>query len=361
MKNFLKFLIILFIPLAIISNTVAVSAEGDLKKEEVSDFITQIFENRNKAIINKDLEYIQSIYDTDTKYGTWAYEYEKKKLKYISNWEEKQCVKFTNSVPTLIIKSIKANSSGYSVNLVCSTEYRYIYENDPTNENVSRIGTYHSLQLKNKDGLWVIAKEWYKDPFGDSLNLEKLKTDSIREFILAQNPKDLSSINQRRRNALAYALKYCGAAGDGENDYRYNKNYRDYNPQGGDCANFASQILYEGGKFKKNSRWNYDRNGATGSWLNADTFLRYMISSKRASLIARGSYEKVYKESFKLLPGDFIAYEKKGDVNHISTVTGADSKGYALVTCHNSDRNNVPWDLGWSNTNIKFWLVHVNY
>ena len=53
--------------------------------------------------------------------------------------------------------------------------------------------------------------------------------------------------------------------------------------------------------------------------------------------------------------------QKKGDITHISVVTGADSKGYSLVTCHNTDRNNVPWDLGWSDKKIIFWLVHVNY
>ena len=86
-----------------------------------------------------------------------------------------------------------------------------------------------------------------------------------------------------------------------------------------------------------------------------------MIYSGRASIIAYGSYEKVYKASYKLLPGDFVAYEKKNDITHISVVTGADSKGYSLVTCHNSDRNKVPWDLGWSDKNIRFWLIRVNY
>ena len=86
-----------------------------------------------------------------------------------------------------------------------------------------------------------------------------------------------------------------------------------------------------------------------------------MTNSGRASVIAHGSYEQVYKLSFKLLPGDFIAYEKNADINHISVVTGADSKGYSLVSCHNSDRNRVPWDLGWSNKSIKFWLVRVHY
>ncbi|EKN42640.1 hypothetical protein CFSAN001627_05472, partial [Clostridium botulinum CFSAN001627] len=76
-------------------------------------------------------------------------------------------------------------------------------------------------------------------------------------------------------------------------------------------ANFASQILFEGGKFRKNSTWNYDSKGATRAWVNADGFKDYMIYSGRASVIAHGDYEKVYKASYKLLPGDFVAYEKK--------------------------------------------------
>ncbi|MGO0943805.1 amidase domain-containing protein, partial [Clostridioides difficile] len=39
---------------------------------------------------------------------------------------------------------------------------------------------------------------------------------------------------------------------------------------------------------------------------------------------------------------------KKGRITHVSTVTGLDSRGYPLVTCHNTDRMLVPWDLGWS-------------
>lgn len=78
-------------------------------------------------------------------------------------------------------------------------------------------------------------------------------------------------------------------------------------------------------------------------------------------MISKGSYEKVYKDSYKLLPGDFVAYEKKGDITHISVVSGADSKGYALVTCHNTDRCDVPWDLGWSDKKMKFWLIRVHF
>lgn len=330
-------------------------------KEEVEQSIQQIFKNRNKAIIDRDLELIESIYDINTKYGTWAYEYEKKKMDYICNWEEKQGIKLTEINPQVVIKSIKGDENKYSVNLLNSTEYKYVYIDKPEEINISRIGTYHSLTLVKKDDIWVITKEWYKDPFADSLNLDNIKTDSIKQHILSQNSRDISNISQKRLKTIEYANIYCGAASEEQYGFKYNSKYRDYNSQGGDCANFASQMLFEGAKFKKNSIWNYDSKDATHAWLNADGFKNYMLGSGRASLIAYGNYEKVYKASYKLLPGDFIAYEKNGDVNHISMVTGVDSKGYSLVSCHNSDRNKVPWDLGWSDKKIKFWLVHINY
>jgi len=328
---------------------------------EISHSIQIIFEKRNRAIIGRDLELIESMYNTETKYGTWAYEYELRKMKYIHNWEQKQGVRFIEIIPKTVVRNIKNSEDRLSANILCSTEYKYIYEDKPDEVNNCKIGTHHVLELIKKDDMWVIAKEWYKDPFADSLKLDNLKVDSIKQYILSQSPRELSNIGERREKAVEYADRYCGAASEEQYGFKYNKAYRNYNYQGGDCANFASQILHEGGKFKKNNTWNYDSNGATRAWLNAGGFKNYMISSGRASLIAYGNYEKVYKASYKLLPGDFVAYEKKGDITHISVVTGADSRGYSLVSCHNTDRNRVPWDLGWSNSSIKFWLVRVHY
>lgn len=345
----------------ILCQFIKITAAPIISHPEVINSIQEIFQKRNNAILKEDSTLVESIYDRKTKYGTWAFEYEKKKMNYIHNWEEKQGIKFTSITPKLIIKSMKGSENKYSINLMCSTEYKYIYTNEPSAVNTFRTGSYHVLTINNESGNWLITKEWYKDPFGDYLNLDSLKVDSIKQYILAQSLRDFSSISPRRFSSVDYADKFCGAASDGQNEYKYNKKFRDYNPMGGDCANFASQILLEGGKFKKNQTWNYDTAGATGPWLNADGFKSYMLNSGRGSLVSHGSYEKVYKNSYKLLPGDFIAYEKKGDVMHISVVTGADSKGYTLVSCHNSDRNKVPWDLGWNGKNIKFWLVHVNY
>lgn len=368
-KLILIFLIVAFLSFGAYfffsANAPAVNTDNN--NDEVIAKIEEIFRIRNTAIMNNDEESIGKVYNLNTKYGTWAFEHEIKKLKYLHNWSEKQGVRVIGVNPKVRVRTIKGGNGIYSINLFCTTEYIYIYENESPIEqgmdkvNRFRIGTSHSLRLENKDGSWYITKEWYTDPFADSLNLDNIKAADIKQYILSQPSRDLSSLNQRRIAAVEYADRYCGTASEEQYGFKYNTKYRNFNPQGGDCANFASQILFEGGKFRKNKAWNYSKGEGTKAWLNAQGFKDYMVNSGRASVIAHGSYNQVYKASYKLLPGDFVAYEKKGHITHISVVTGVDSHGYSLVNCHNTDRYRVPWDLGWSDKKIKFWLVRVHY
>ncbi|QGU95881.1 amidase domain-containing protein [Clostridium bovifaecis] len=368
-KLILIFLIVAFLSFGAYfffsANAPAVNTDNN--NDEVIAKIEEIFRIRNTAIMNNDEESIGKVYNLNTKYGTWAFEHEIKKLKYLHNWSEKQGVRVIGVNPKVRVRTIKGGNGIYSINLFCTTEYIYIYENESPIEqgmdkvNRFRIGTSHSLRLENKDGSWYITKEWYTDPFADSLNLDNIKAADIKQYILSQPSRDLSSLNQRRVAAVEYADRYCGTASEEQYGFKYNTKYRNFNPQGGDCANFASQILFEGGKFRKNKAWNYSKGEGTKAWLNAQGFKDYMVNSGRASVIAHGNYNQVYKASYKLLPGDFVAYEKKGHITHISVVTGVDSHGYSLVNCHNTDRYRVPWDLGWSNKGIKFWLVRVHY
>lgn len=310
LKKFISILCIFFSIFYILFNPSVTFAD---ENDDVKSHVENIFLIRNKAILTQDLDSIQALYNTDIKFGQWAYEYEQKKIKYINNWAEKQGVKFIDIIPNIIIKKIvpSKNKDKYSLYIMCNTEYKYIYPDDESKVNSSRIGTYHSMQLSKENDEYIITKEWYTDPFADSLSLENIKADKIKEFISSQPPRDMSGIGERRLASIDYAMKYCGAATLEEYEYKYNKEYKNFNCEGGDCANFASQILHEGGKFKETSAWNYDKGDVTGPWVNADKFTYYMLNSGRASVIAKGNYEKVYKASYKLLPGDFVAYEKK--------------------------------------------------
>lgn len=335
------------------------SAAKNMYEEEMHCVVHNIFAVRNRALLNGNLDTIEELYNTDLRNGLWAFIHESKKVEYLQNWSEKQGVTFTDIASEIIIKWFRSNEETATVSLLASTTYKYVYRDRPDTENLMRIGTYHEIKLFRYNENWLITREWYTDPFADSLDLEKLDLEN-KEFILSNEARDFSDLNERRADAVKYADRYCGAADSGENDYSYNKKYKNYNSLGGDCANFVSQVLYEGGKFRKNSIWSYQKDGSR-AWLKAQGLKDYMLNSGRASLIAYGTYDRVIKDSFKLLPGDIVAYEKKGEVAHVSVVTGADSRGYSVVNCHNTDRYHVPWDLGWSNSRIKFYLLRVHY
>lgn len=281
---------------------------------EVQLLVEEIFSQRNQAILNQNLERLKSLYDRNTKYGVWTYEHQAKKLQYLKMWGEKQGAEICRIKSIVKIRHIRPRSNnGLRITLLSSTEYQYSYNDDQANSrkkfNLMRIGSYHSLDLIKKEQQWLIRREWFTDPFADALELNQEKIIAERDFILAQNPPDLSNLNPRRIKAVAYADRYCGAAANDEIGFHYNPKYKNYNYYGGDCANFASQVLHEGGGFRKTKGWNYGK-GASKAWVNAGAFNQYMLNSGRASKLAYGTYSQVLKASFKLLPGDYIAYEK---------------------------------------------------
>lgn len=330
-------------------------------KSEFKPLIESIFSNRNSSILTRDCEGLKSFYDLDKKVSKWAYENEVIKAKYFTNWSEKQGASFTkiNSI-IKISKVTEKEKDLYNVICYACTNFCYTYEDEPTIENYFKLGTCHYINLKKDNNKYFIVKEWYTDPLADSLDLENIKYSEIHNTILSHKKPELI-VDDRTQKAIDYAHKYCGISSDEEFLFKYNKNYKNFNPDGGDCANFASQIMFEGGGFKKNDVWNYYNKSATKAWINAQGFKNYLINSGRGSYIAKGYYCETYKDAFNLRPGDIVAYEKRGRITHVSTVTGLDSKGYPLVTCHNTDRMLVPYDLGWSNNNIKFHFIDVHY
>lgn len=323
--------------------------------------IQEIFDIRNNTILEDDIEVLNSIYNKETQNGLWAYEHEINRIKYLNQWINKQAARFSKIESKVFLRTVKESGDGYSVNLAITTEYEYVYNDSTTGSNSFRICTYHSLDLIPSEHTWMITMEWYSDPFAHSLDIDKLDIGMINGVILSGVEKDLSDLNDRRLGAINYAREYSGVAKPPDYNFQYNKKYKNYNSLGGNCTNFASQTLYEGGGFSKTHIWNYSDGEGSRAWVNANDFNHYMLYSGRSSIISKGTYEEVLKDSYKLLPGDYIAYEKKGRVAHIGIVTGIDSKGYALVNTHNPDFDRVPWDLGWSSDTIKFWLVHVNY
>lgn len=337
------------------------STDESVLKDEFTELLMDLFSKRNSAILSGNCEQLKSFYNLDKKVSLYAYENEVKKINYLKNWCEKQSVNFNNIDAIIKVRKVREREPNlFGITCNVSSEFDYTYTTNPDEHNKFKLGTSHYLHLLKDGDKYIITKEWYTDPFSDSLDLENINSEKIKEYILSRKAEEIT-LDERTQNAIDYAHKFCGLCDESDYIFKYNKDYNNFNPAGGDCANFASQILYEGGSFKKNKTWNYLGKDGSKAWVNAQAFKNYMVNSGRASYIAKGTYEQIYKDAYNLRPGDFVAYEKGGKIVHVSTVTGLDSKGYPLVTCHNTDRLLVPYDLGWSNSNIKFHLIDVHY
>ena len=90
----------------------------------------------------------------------------------------------------------------YGIICTVCTKYKYYYENQPDIKNEFQIGTQHYLHVRVKDDQYVITKEWYTDPFADSLNLENINSAEIKNYILAQNPVELNLSDKQKSSRL---------------------------------------------------------------------------------------------------------------------------------------------------------------
>ena len=341
----------------------AVKEEYVASTDDWYPVLEALFAKKNSCLLSGQCDKLKSIYASGESNSNWAIALETRRANYLQNWAKKQGIMFKSIVSHFYVKTVKKVGRGYSLFTVVSTEYHYSYLSMPEADNMFRIGTYHTIDLisGNADNHWLISLEWYLDPFYASLNLQTSNTEEIRSYIDSQPYKERKDLSEQRKRAVEYANRYSGAAADDEYGYSYNSKYPNFNLLGGDCTNYVSQALFESGGFKRTKSWTFVSNAASRAWCNAQGFKDFMISSGRATILAQGTYSQVYKSAYKLLPGDIISYVENGLVTHSAIVTGYDTKGYPLVNTHTTDRLRVPWDMGWNDSNIKFYLLHVNY
>lgn len=115
-----------------------------------------------------------------------------------------------------------------------------------------------------------------------------------------------------RIGARNYARKYA---------LHYNPNYRNLNSSGGDCANFVSQCLYEGGGLSLDSYWR----PYNGEWALAKALPRHMAGN--------GLFWKT-TEANKAMAGTIIAWRAG---SHVAIVDQNDT--VTMTFCaHNTDR-----------------------
>ncbi|GIP31658.1 amidase domain-containing protein [Paenibacillus sp. J2TS4] len=353
--------------------------EHDNKEEErqqVESFIGRLFDERAQMLIHSTSEALDEYYLTAEATGKQALKLEKQRTEYVQAWADKRLLTFNEAESRVRIVRLNVSGNQARVSLVQSLKLSYAYNAKPDQPQHFGIGTRHVLTLRQKDGHWKVTREWYLDPLTENPKLipELEPTQNGVPFFrtdgVSTSSPNSNSIGYQRERAVEYANKYAGIAWGAGNNNRYNQKYRDYAHLGGDCTNFASQVIgdpEEGGGLKMTSRWRYRYNvGGNEGWVRTDSFKNFLLYSGYGQLVARGTFEAVTTRTDKhpdgafasIQPGDLIAYEMNGDVDHFSIVVGFDDYGYPLVNSHSADRYRVPFDLGWDKY-TKYWLIHI--
>lgn len=332
-----------------------------------------------------DLEAFAAYYDRSSVSGRWAVRHELEKIQYFRTWAKNRGFRFREANVRLLPWRVRVDRDTASVYFSQSLQLGYMYADEDDGAPVNRfgIGTRHSAQFVRSGGKWLIRRDWYTSPLGEPGISPALApiveparaarawwnwlTEPGERGVRARMNRQAPTATTPRKRydreaAVAYADRYCGDAWGCGNDHRYNRaRYRDYDGIGGDCTNFISQVLGpEGGGLRMDGAWYYRGTGQKGgggtAWVQAGAFANYLVYSGRASLLARGTFPNLTKSTARfpdgaaraLQQGDVIAYNEKGRrVDHLSVVTGWDSRGYPLVNSHTADRYHVPWDLGW--------------
>ncbi|MDI6603886.1 MAG: amidase domain-containing protein [Thermoanaerobacteraceae bacterium] len=378
--NKFKVLILLFVlivlsafTISFFNKTITTVANN---QEEIKPILDEFFKARGSVLLSSDMREIEKFYDKSSTYGKWALEHEKRRIDYVSGWSEKRNLKFTEAQSFYRIKSIKVGESSIWIYLVETMKMGYAYNTKANIINYMGLGIRHSIQLVKVNGKWLIRRDWYYDPLDeDSAFIDISPADGIAPEIFPANftpsGEDSKNIKKKgnydREGAVKYADTYAGAAWGSGNNYEYNKKYRDYNGIGGDCTNFASQILHEGGGLKMDYVWNFNGRESSTAWAQAPALFNYLIYNGKGRLIAKGTYINMVKPTDlhpsgairELQKGDLICYEEKGEIVHFAAVTGFDSYGIPVVNTHTSDRYHVPFDLGWDKK-IIYRFIHIN-
>lgn len=333
--------------------------EGGHDEVDLTPRLQEIYERRSQWLLTDGVAPpIDIDYQTESKTARWALHHEYGKFRYMKEWAKNRGVQFTEAKPSIKVKSLRRTSTRARYYVTQTLQLGYVYPNEQT-VNRFGVGTRHIIELRREGTQWLIATEWYTDPLGDDTEIPDVMPALVPEPLppgpqIHQPVAGATPRGYDREGAVKYADEFCGMAWGCSNDHKYNPNYRDYNGVGGDCTNFISQALKQGGKL------------SIPLISRVDTLASHLQHSGRATLLAREPFQAIWKRAREqshgfeamLKRGDLVAYQEKGKLEHFAMVTGFDTRGYPLVNSHSADRYHVPFDLGWDRKTV-YWLFRM--
>ena len=237
----------------------------------------------------------------------------------------------------------------------------------PGGSDVSGFGTWHKLTLApDGQGGYVVQSDEYDetDILGVCTIREETRANPEEAAFLPDHFLPTAETGDEERfaslmdvvyfadydpdKAAEYAdqfVNHSAVSGSSNDASYYNPAYYNFNPLGGDCANYTSQCIYAGGMPQVVGSpygmdgWFYkSANNRSASWTGARNLCTWMAGN-RGVLMETASDTNIYK-------GSPVFYNNRG---HATICVGKNSAGTPIINSHNSDRYHVTWRY-WNTT-----------
>jgi len=213
-------------------------------------------------------------------------------------------------------------------------------------------GIRNYLRLRAGRQRWRVERHDSNDDLYRSVRRSGLSPEAYRDWLATGPPPGLEDDNPLPRRlhhggggysrgaAVAYAHQW--ALSRNLNDEHH---YADFEGRGGDCANFASQVLHAGGCEMDSSggtQWFWYGGGRfTSSWTGVDELYAYLMNNTGVGPQA------VRVGLSQVDPGDIIQLDlttHPGFEHTLVVVEAGDPPALdnILISCHTIDRDNYP-------------------
>jgi hypothetical protein len=367
------------------STVLAAPTSGEQRAVDMTAAINQLVGVRWKALVQEDESLLDSAYSST---ATKLLNSEKVKLvKHFMVPMRQGGHKYVDYQLDLKIGSVAGTSAKVEAEVLESVSFRWGPEGSK-DLITSSSKTPHRLTLVQEGGRWVIGADDYDDEFrylkaldhpeqelpALRAELQRLKAQppkqSAKPFQQFQTKEEIEgkgvapeATSYNRTQAVSYAETYAEAPNP---QYVWLGGY----DNGGDCTNFASQVLWRGGGLYDYSgkwQWWYNFNGTLKdtsddrwsdyTWALVHSF--YLMLKENARLNEAGpkatdmyiGAEQWNQAAYDFLfQGDFIQYDKDGNGtwDHTAVVTGwtTDNPPEPLISQHSSNAKDVGWRKG---------------
>jgi len=328
---------------------------------------------------------------------------EKVRKEKIKNLEKKLDINIVSAKTTFTLNDYNIEND---IVVVEAYEWTFFdYHGDSDFLDTSGYGVNHTLEFELKNKKLKLVEDTYnegpltemkssnfkKDPDHEPTTKEIKEYNKIVEeyerYLKKQDDEksdeEISAkyipgyyIYYNRGGVESYADDYVYHSANGTNyENYYNDEYKNFNSLGGDCANYVSQCIYEGGGFPmvgisnhsdNYPAWWYDNNG-TPSNTSDDSYTESWAwtGAHYNRTFMKGIYGDVKDNpsSSDISKGDplYVDWHYSGGTtwyNHTYICVGTDSDGKPIINSHNNDYYHVRWNYGYSDS--KYSVVQMD-